>query len=76
MYDFAEDSWRKLPDVLSKRVFAMYAATDKYILSIGGLIQPGKKGFSNVCEVFDLDKGKSRFFLRITGMFCKCFVND
>jgi hypothetical protein len=54
--------------VPSKRVFAMYAATDKYLFSIGGLIQPGKKGFSNVCEVFDLEKGNLKRFLQDFGL--------
>lgn len=54
VYNFTTDTWRKLPDVPSKRVFAMYIATDTHILSVGGLIQPGNKGFSDACEVFDL----------------------
>ena len=36
----------------------MYTCTDKYIFSVGGLIQPGNKGFSDACEVFDVEKGK------------------
>ncbi|WAR02076.1 KLD8B-like protein [Mya arenaria] len=56
VFDFQTEKWRQLPPVPSKRVFAMYAATDKHIFSIGGLIQPGNKGFSDACEVFDLEK--------------------
>ena len=58
VYDFFDEKWRKLPDVPSKRVFAMYAATEKHIVSLGGLMQPGNKGFSDACEVFDLETGK------------------
>ena len=58
VYDFFDEKWRKLPDVPSKRVFAMYTATDKHIVSLGGLIQPGNRGFSDACEVFDLEKGE------------------
>ena len=57
VFDFSERKWRKLPDVPSKRVFAMYAANDKKIFSVGGLNQPAKDGFSDVCEVFDIEKG-------------------
>jgi len=57
VFDFETQQWRKLPSVPSKRVFAMYTATDRHIFSIGGLIQPGNKGFSDACEVFDLEKG-------------------
>ena len=35
----------------------MYTCTDKYIFSIGGLIQPGNKGFSDANEIFDLETG-------------------
>lgn len=55
-YDFTEDKWEKLPDIPSKRVFAMYAASDKFIFSIGGLKQPATEGFSDACEVFDIEK--------------------
>ena len=58
VFDFFDEKWRKLPDVPSKRVFANYTATDKHILSLGGLIQPGNRGFSDACEVFDLEKGE------------------
>lgn len=61
-YDFTEDKWEKLPDIPSKRVFAMYTATDKYIFSIGGLKQPATEGFSDACEVFDSEKSKFLFF--------------
>ena len=57
VYDFFDEKWRKLPDVPSKRVFAMYAATEKHIVSVGGLMQPGNRGFSDACEVFDLETG-------------------
>ena len=58
VFDFFDEKWRKLPDVPSKRVFANYTATDKHIVSLGGLIQPGNRGFSDACEVFDLEKGE------------------
>ena len=58
VYDFETCAWTKLPNVPSKRVFAMYTATDKHIFSIGGLIQPGNSGFSDACEVFDLQTSK------------------
>ena len=46
-----------MPDIPSKRVFAMYAATDTHIFSIGGLNQPANLGFSDVCEVYDIAQG-------------------
>ena len=58
VYDFFDEKWRKLPDVPSKRVFAMYAATETHIVSLGGLMQPGNRGFSDACEVFDIETGK------------------
>ena len=63
VYDFFDEKWRKLPDVPSKRVFAMYAATEKHIVSLGGLMQPGNRGFSDACEVFDLETGTNVVFL-------------
>ena len=57
-YDFTEDKWEKLPDIPSKRVFAMYTTTDKFIFSLGGLKQPATDGFSDACEVFDTEKSK------------------
>ncbi|KAK3608348.1 hypothetical protein CHS0354_030803 [Potamilus streckersoni] len=56
VYDFKEEKWEKLPDVPSKRVFALYTHTECHIFSMGGLIQPGTEGFSNACEIFDLEK--------------------
>ncbi len=35
VFDFAENKWRKLPDIPSKRVFALYTHSDKHIYSIG-----------------------------------------
>lgn len=58
-YDFTEDKWEKLPDIPSKRVFAMYTTTDKFIFSLGGLKQPATDGFSDACEVFDTEKSKT-----------------
>ena len=63
VFNFFDEKWRKLPDVPSKRVFANYTATDKHIVSLGGLIQPGNRGFSDACEVFDLEKGELLFSL-------------
>lgn len=65
VYDFATEKWRQLPNVPSRRVFAMYTATDRHIFSIGGLIQPGNKGFSDACEVFDLEKGVTLLLVNI-----------
>ena len=58
VYHTHTEKWEQLPDIPSKRVFSMYEATDKHIFSIGGLQQPANKGFSDACEVFDLDKSK------------------
>lgn len=55
VYDFDEDKWEKLPDIPSKRVFALYAASDTHIFSMGGLLQPASGGFSDACEVFDIN---------------------
>ena len=58
MFDFSTRQWQKLPDIPSKRVFAMYTTDGKHIFSIGGLRHPASEGFSDTCEVFDIDKGK------------------
>jgi len=57
VYDFATSRWRSLPDIPSKRVFALYAHSDTHIFSIGGLHQDAQQGFSDVTEVFDLSTG-------------------
>ena len=57
VYDFATSRWRSLPDIPSKRVFALYAHSDTHIFSVGGLHQDPRQGFSDVAEVFDLDTG-------------------
>ena len=57
VYDFETSRWRKLPDIPSKRVFALYAHSDTHIFSVGGLHQDARQGFSDVTEVFDLDAG-------------------
>ena len=57
VFDFGENKWKKLPDIPSKRVFPSYAATEKYIFSVGGLNQNPQDGFSDAMEVFDLEKG-------------------
>jgi len=57
VYDFQTSRWRSLPDVPSKRVFALYAHSDTHIFSVGGLHQDAQQGFSDVTEVFDLDTG-------------------
>lgn len=56
VYDFETNRWRSLPNVPSKRVFALYTHSDSHIFSIGGLNQDPRQGFSDVTEVFDLDK--------------------
>ncbi len=38
VFDFAENKWRKLPDIPSKRVFALYTHSEKHIYSIGKLV--------------------------------------
>jgi Kelch motif len=58
VYDFETNRWRSLPDIPSKRVFALYTHSDTHIFSVGGLNQDPKQGFSNNTEVFDLDKGR------------------
>ena len=60
VFDFEEQTWRKLPDIPSKRVFALYVASDKHIYSIGGLNQNPKDGFSDATEAFDLEKGMAQ----------------
>lgn len=57
-YDFEADKWTKLPDIPSKRVFAMNTTADKYIFHIGGLQQPATLGFSDSCDKFDTEKGE------------------
>jgi len=59
VYDFESSRWRSLPDIPSKRVFALYAHSDSHIFSVGGLHQDAQQGFSDVTEVFDLDTGVS-----------------
>ncbi|KAH9489618.1 Kelch domain-containing protein 8B [Bulinus truncatus] len=56
VYDFSTKKWSKFQDIPSKRVFAMYAASDSHIFSVGGLLQPASDGFSDVCEVFSIEK--------------------
>jgi hypothetical protein len=58
VYDFETNRWRSLPDIPSKRVFALYAHSDTHIFSVGGLNEDPRQGFSDVTEVFSLDKGK------------------
>ena len=57
VYDFETSRWRRLPDIPSKRVFALYAHSDSHIFSVGGLHEDAQQGFSDVTEVFDLDTG-------------------
>ena len=59
VYDFETSHWRSLPDIPSKRVFALYVHSDTHIFSVGGLHQDAQQGFSDVTEVFDLDTGLS-----------------
>jgi len=58
VYDFQTSRWRSLPDIPTKRVFALYAHSDTHIFSIGGLHPDTSLGFSDVTEVFDLDTGE------------------
>ena len=57
VFDFDKRQWSSLPDIPSKRVFAMYATDEKHIFSVGGLLQPASQGFSDVCEAFNIEKG-------------------
>ncbi|XP_067684477.1 kelch domain-containing protein 8A-like [Haliotis asinina] len=56
VYHFETKKWEKLPAVPSKRVFPMYVTDDTNIYSLGGLQQPPDLGFSDVCEVFNIEK--------------------
>ena len=58
VYDFQTSRWRRLPDIPSKRVFALYAHSDSHIFSVGGLHQDAQPTFTDVTEVFDLDTGE------------------
>ncbi|GFS23819.1 kelch domain-containing protein 8B [Elysia marginata] len=57
MFDFDTRQWTSLPDIPSKRVFAMYATDGKHIFSVGGLLQPANQGFSDICESYNIEKG-------------------
>lgn len=58
-YDFRECKWRKLPDIPSKRVFAMYTTDDdNKIFSCGGLNQNPKDGMSAAMESYDIRNGE------------------
>ena len=63
VFDFEAKKWRKLEAVPSKRVFAMYGSSERHIYSVGGLLTPANKGFSDVCEVFDIEKGTGLYFI-------------
>ena len=65
VYEFETSRWRKLPDIPSKRVFALYAHSDTHIFSVGGLHQDPQQGFSDVTEVFDLDTGTLLISLKL-----------
>ena len=59
-YDFREGKWKKLPDIPSKRVFALYSTDkDNKIFSCGGLNQDPKQGMSGAMETFDIRNGHS-----------------
>jgi len=60
MFDFETSRWRSLPDIPSKRVFALYTHSDTHIFSVGGLNQDAKQGFTDVVEVFDLEQGSDK----------------
>jgi len=57
VFDFETNRWRVLPDVPSKRVFALYAHTGTHIVSVGGLNADASLGFTDNTEVFDLATG-------------------
>ena len=59
----------KLKEIPSKRVFAMYTASDDHIYSVAGLNADAKKGFSDVVEVYDYRAGKFSNIHSITGIF-------
>jgi N-acetylneuraminic acid mutarotase len=56
VYDFETAKWRCLPDIPTKRVFALYTHSDSHIFSVGGLNQDARQGFTDVTEIFDIDK--------------------
>lgn len=62
VFDFSTRQWSSLPNIPNARVFAMYTTSDTQIFSIGGLLHPATTGFSDVCEVFDISKGKWKDF--------------
>lgn len=58
VYDFDEEKWTSLPKIPTKRVFALYTTNQKQIFSLGGLNpRPNEGGFTNVCEVFNIETG-------------------
>ena len=57
VYDFETEKWSKLPDVPTKRVFALYYSTNTHIYSMGGVKEDPRQGFSDAAEVFDVEKG-------------------
>lgn len=59
VYDFSTNKWQKLADIPSKRVFAMYTASDTHVFSVGGLNENPRDGFSATCEAYDIANGKS-----------------
>lgn len=76
VFDFATSKWRQLPDVPSKRVFAFYAHSDSHVYSVGGLNADAKQGFSDVTEVFDLEKGMRNYdiIIHVTIMTMTIFI--
>lgn len=56
VYNFEKQEWNKLPDIPSRRVFAIYVSSDTHIFSMGGLNQNPKDGFSDVLEIYDIEK--------------------
>lgn len=70
VYDFTTKKWSTLSDIPSKRVFAMYAASDSHIHSVGGLLQPANQGFSDACEVYSLQEGEVVQFKNVNMTCC------
>lgn len=56
VYDYALRSWTVYPALLSKQLFPCYVMTDKFLISLGGLKQQVKSGFSDACEVYNIEQ--------------------
>ena len=63
VYSYETTSWTVYPDMLSKRLFPCYVMTDNYIVTLGGLKETVQQGFSDACEVYNInDQDKGEWF--------------